>query len=87
MTWGDVRSCFFKRFSSIKETKLAIEGNQPRQADRVVFANHKGGAGKTTSCISTAGNLAKNGNKVLGGDFDPNDSAASGPGIDKTTLR
>lgn len=72
---------FFKRFFSIKEIKLAIEGNQPRQAECVVFANHKGGTGKTTSCISTAGYLAKNCNMVLVVDFDPNAIATSGLGI------
>lgn len=40
-------------------------------AERIVFANYKGGTGKTTSCLSIAGYLAKSGRKVLVIDFDP----------------
>lgn len=34
-------------------------------AECIVFANPKGGTGKTTSCLSIAGHLAKSGSKVL----------------------
>ena len=34
-------------------------GNLARRAKCVAFANHKGGSGKTTSCLSIAGYLAK----------------------------
>ena len=37
----------------------------------ISFVNSKGGTGKTTSCLSIAGCLAKDGNKVLVVDFDP----------------
>ncbi|MBU1053629.1 MAG: AAA family ATPase [Proteobacteria bacterium] len=53
----------------------------------IAFANYKGGTGKTTSCLSIAGFLAKGGSKVLLIDFDPQASATSGIGIDKLTLK
>ncbi len=52
----------------------------------IAFANHKGGTGKTTSCISIAGFLAKKGFHVLIIDFDPQANATSGLGIDRMTL-
>jgi len=52
----------------------------------IAFANHKGGSGKTTSCLSIAGYLAKSGNKVLVVDFDPQANATSGLGIDPMAL-
>jgi len=58
-----------------------------RAAECIVFANHKGGTGKTTSCLSIAGYLAKSGSKVLVVDFDPQANATSGLGIDTTTLK
>src|SRR6478735_1233096 len=57
------------------------------KAQCIAFANHKGGTGKTTSCLSIAGYLAKSGSKVLVVDFDPQANATSGLGIDKTSLR
>ena len=56
------------------------------RAECVAFANHKGGTGKTTSCLSIAGYLAKSGNKVLVVDFDPQASATLGLGIDPMTI-
>jgi chromosome partitioning protein len=53
----------------------------------IAFANHKGGTGKTTSCLSIAGYLAKRGSKVLVVDFDPQANATSGIGIDRMTLK
>ena len=55
-------------------------------AECIAFVNHKGGTGKTTSCISIAGFLAKNGYKTLVVDFDPQANATSGLGIDAATL-
>tara|TARA_Y100000310_G_C20673541_1_gene811573 strand:- start:23 stop:766 length:744 start_codon:yes stop_codon:yes gene_type:complete len=52
----------------------------------ITFAHYKGGTGKTTSCINTAGHLAKLGKKVLVVDLDPQANATSGLGIDKNTL-
>jgi chromosome partitioning protein len=56
-------------------------------AERIVFANTKGGTGKTTSCLSIAGYLAKSGSKVLVVDFDPQANATSGLGIDVMALQ
>lgn len=58
-----------------------------KAAECIVFANHKGGTGKTTSCLSIAGYLAKSGSKVLVVDFDPQANATSGLGIDTLTLK
>jgi len=58
-----------------------------KAAECIVFANHKGGTGKTTSCLSIAGYLAKSGSKVLVVDFDPQANATSGLGIDTSTLK
>ena len=57
------------------------------RAECVAFVNHKGGTGKTTSCISIAGFLAKMGRKVLVVDFDPQANATSGLGIDGAPLQ
>jgi len=57
------------------------------RAECVVFANYKGGTGKTTSCVNVAGYLAMSGRKVLVVDFDPQANATSGLGIDAMTLR
>lgn len=56
-------------------------------AECIAFVNHKGGTGKTTSCISIAGFLAKNGYKTLVVDFDPQANATSGLGIDSSSLQ
>lgn len=65
-----------------------IEGNKiSKKPECIAFANHKGGTGKTTSCLSIAGYLAKRGSKVLVVDFDPQANATSGLGIDRMTLR
>jgi len=58
-----------------------------KAAECIVFANHKGGTGKTTSCLSIGGYLAKSGSKVLVVDFDPQANATSGLGIDTLTLK
>jgi cellulose biosynthesis protein BcsQ len=43
----------------------------------ITFAHYKGGTGKTTSCISIAGWLAKAGKTVLIVDLDPQGNATS----------
>lgn len=53
----------------------------------ITFVNYKGGTGKTTSCISIAGFLAKQGKDVLVIDLDPQGNATSGLGIDKNSLK
>ena len=70
----------------MRKRPTAKGGNGARRAPCVAFANHKGGTGKTTSCLSIAGYLAKSGSKVLAVDFDPQGNATSGLGIDKKTL-
>jgi len=56
------------------------------KAECIAFASPKGGSGKSTSCLSIAGYLAKNEKRVLVVDFDPQASATSGLGIDSTSL-
>ncbi|WOF15870.1 AAA family ATPase [Methanoplanus sp. FWC-SCC4] len=48
----------------------------------ITFAHHKGGTGKTTSCLSIAGFLQKSGEKVLVVDCDPQANATSGLGVE-----
>jgi chromosome partitioning protein len=62
-------------------------GKKLRRAKCIAFANHKGGTGKTTSCLSIAGYLAKSGSQVLVIDFDPQANATSGLGIDRSSVR
>ncbi len=52
----------------------------------VAFAHHKGGTGKTTSCLNIAGFLQKDGMKVLVVDCDPQANATVGLGINPETL-
>lgn len=58
-----------------------------RVARFVTFVNHKGGTGKTTSCINTGVYLAKKGNKVLVVDFDPQANATFFLGINNKSLK
>ncbi|MEC4882130.1 MAG: AAA family ATPase [Scytonema sp. PMC 1070.18] len=58
-----------------------------KQAECIAFANLKGGTGKTTTCLSVGGYLAKGGSQVLIVDFDPQANATSGLGIDRTLLK
>lgn len=53
----------------------------------IAFFNKKGGSGKTTTCLSIAGWLAKKGKKVLVVDFDSQSNATSGLGIDAMSSR
>lgn len=52
----------------------------------IAFAHHKGGTGKTTSCLNVAGYLQKDGKKVLVVDCDPQANATTGLGINPETL-
>ncbi|MBN1412875.1 MAG: ParA family protein [Spirochaetales bacterium] len=48
----------------------------------VVFANQKGGVGKTTSCVNIGSFMARKGKKVLLIDFDPQGNLSSNLGVD-----
>ncbi|HOI58017.1 MULTISPECIES: AAA family ATPase [unclassified Methanoculleus] len=52
----------------------------------VAFAHHKGGTGKTTSCLNVAGYLQKDGKSVLVVDCDPQANATAGLGVNPETL-
>ncbi len=47
----------------------------------ITFCHHKGGTGKTTTCLNTAGFLALAGKRVLVVDADPQANATMGLGI------
>lgn len=52
----------------------------------IAFVHHKGGTGKTTSCLNIAGWLTKMNKKVLVIDLDPQGNATAGLGIDRKTI-
>lgn len=57
-----------------------------REAKSIAFVHHKGGTGKTTSCLNIAGWLVRMKKKVLVVDLDPQGNATAGLGIDRKTL-
>jgi len=65
-------------------TKGQEEG---QSAETIAFVHHKGGTGKTTSCINVAGWLAKMKKRVLVVDLDPQGNATAGLGIDRKTCQ
>lgn len=54
-----------------------------KSSTTIAFVHHKGGTGKTTSCLNIAGWLAKMDQKVLVVDLDPQGNATAGLGIDR----
>lgn len=56
-----------------------------RCTKKIAFVHHKGGTGKTTSCLNVAGWLVKMSKKVLVIDLDPQGNATTGLGIDRAT--
>lgn len=57
---------------------VAMSEKLPRNARAVVFANQKGGVGKTTSALNVASALARSGSRVLLVDVDPQATATVG---------
>lgn len=52
----------------------------------IAFVHHKGGTGKTTSCINIAGWLSRMRKKVLVVDLDPQGNATNGLGVERRSL-
>ena len=60
--------------------------SETQSARGITFVHHKGGTGKTTSCLSIAGWLVKMDKKVLVVDLDPQGNATAGLGVDRKTV-
>ena len=60
--------------------------SHPSRAPVIVFANQKGGVGKTTTTVNTGATLAATGVRVLVVDLDPQGNATSSLGVDKGAL-
>ena len=54
-----------------------------KKSHTITFTHFKGGTGKTTSCLSVAGFLAKHGAKTLVVDLDPQANLTTGLGMEK----
>lgn len=68
-----MKNMFVKAAEDVERTKI------------IAFVHHKGGTGKTTSCLNVAGWLTKMKKKALVIDLDPQGNATSGLGIDRAT--
>jgi chromosome partitioning protein len=56
------------------------------RANAIAFVHHKGGTGKTTSCLNIAGFLTKMEKRVLVVDLDPQGNATGGLGVDRRSI-
>jgi chromosome partitioning protein len=63
-----------------------VEHEKSPHAVSIAFVHHKGGTGKTTSCLNVAGWLARMDKKVLVIDLDPQGNATAGLRVDRKTL-
>ncbi len=57
-----------------------------QRAPVIVFANQKGGVGKTTTTVNVAASIAATGRRILLVDLDPQGNATSSLGVDKGKL-
>ncbi|MFB0559971.1 MAG: ParA family protein [Candidatus Lokiarchaeia archaeon] len=62
------------------------EDSKLQKAKIIAFVHHKGGTGKTTSCLNIAGWLVRMEKQVLVVDLDPQGNATTGLGIDRSTI-
>src|ERR1700722_15225026 len=67
-------------------TRRSEQSTHSGSAERIAFVHHKGGTGKTTSCINVAGWLAKMNKKVLVVDLDPQGNAVAALGVDRKRI-
>lgn len=65
------------------ENRFKDNGESETGVKKIAFVHHKGGTGKTTSCLNIAGWLAKMAKQVLVVDLDPQGNASTGLGIDR----
>ena len=76
-------SSLLEKDVELTEITGRFEQNTHSGAQRIAFVHHKGGTGKTTSCINVAGWLAKMNKKVLVVDLDPQGNAVAALGVDR----
>lgn len=74
-----------------QKDRSLTQGYQPgsglQMNNCISFFNYKGGTGKTTSCLSIAGRLAKLGKRVLIVDWDPQANATFSLGVDPDRIK